>query len=231
MTDTIEILLKDKPHIHAQKLLSFHRTNPEFLPRMVAEFRLLKKLGRKKGGAKAMIHFLRWEHDWQRIDEFEINDHLRPLAIRVCALLWPDINGMVRFLRCKADDFLGTRIERRGTRTFVYPGKRTLGADYSFVLPQEDGEWLVRPIQRAGVTTNPPPVPTLARPATFHRPITEPEAVAIATSLHDIVASAPKPGDPLLRTWLLHVEAQPEIFTFMEQTLLRRRPKRFSANS
>src|ERR1035437_1374468 len=116
MIDAIDILLQDKHQPDARSLLAFHHANPEFLPRMVGEFRLLKRLGRKAGGAKSLIHFLRWEHRWQGIDDFEINDHLRPLAIRVCALLWPDINGMVQFRHCGADDVLGARIVRRGKR-------------------------------------------------------------------------------------------------------------------
>ncbi len=173
MIDAIDILLQDKPQPDAQKLLAFHHANPEFLPRIVAEFRLLKRLGRKAGGAKSLIHFLRWDRHWQGIDDFEINDHLRPLAIRVCALLWPDINGMMQFRHCRADDILGARIARRGKRygNFLYPGKGTLSAA-SFLPPEKNGAGLVRPIRWGSfptVTTRPPGAPTLDRPGACQR--------------------------------------------------------------
>ena len=236
MIDAIDLLLQDKPQPDAQKLLAFHHANPEFLPRIVAEFRLLKRLGRKAGGAKSLIHFLRWDRHWEGIDDFEINDHLRPLAIRVCALLWPDINGMVQFRHCGADDILGVRIARRGKRygNFLYPGKRTLTTGVSFLPPERNGAGLVRPIREEGfpiVTTMPPEVPALDRPATFHSLITEVEALSIAAPLRGIVDNSPTPRHPTLLAWLDHVEAQPEIFAFMEKTLLERNPARFSANS
>lgn len=116
MSDAIDILLQDKQHSDAQELLAFHHTNLTFLPLVVAELRLLKKQGREKAGIKSLFHFLRWERHWQAIDDFAINDHLRPLAARVCALLWPDINGMVRLHHSIADDILGTRIVQRSKR-------------------------------------------------------------------------------------------------------------------
>ena len=232
MIDAIEILLIDKPYLYAQNLLSFHRQNRDFLPRIVAEFRLLKRLGRKKAGAKAVIHFLRWEHYWQRIDQFEINDHLSSLAMRVCTLLWPDISGMARFSRCVADEILGTRIVPRpkGDGHVLYPTKRTLNGRGIFSAVRTDGLERVRPIQLDRIVL-PPPVPFLDRPATFHQPITEFEAAAILAPLEEIVASAPNPQHPLLLAWSAHFKAQPEIFAFIRNTLLHRRPNRFSANS
>jgi hypothetical protein len=166
MIDAIEILLEDKPHVQAQKLLSFHRENQDFLPRIVAEFRLLKRLGRKKAGAKAVAHFLRWEHDWQGIDQFEINDHLSSLAVRVCTLLWPDISGMARFYQCVADNILGTRIVARpkGCGNFLCPTERTLNGRGVFLAVRTDGVGRVRPIQLDRIVI-PPPVPVLDRPA------------------------------------------------------------------
>ncbi len=232
MIDAIEILLADKPQVGAQKLLSFHRENPDFLPRIVAEFRLLKRRGRKKEGAKAVIHFLRWEHDWQRIDQFEINDHLSSLAMRLCTLLWPDISGMARFSQCGADDILGTRIVRRpkGNGRVLYPTKRTLNGRGAFLAVRTDGVGWVRPIQLDRIVF-PPPVPFLDRPATFHHPITETEGASIAAQLREIVANAPNPRHRLLLDWSAHFEAQPEILAFIRNTLRNRRPNRFSANS
>jgi hypothetical protein len=235
MKDAIDILLQDKQHTDAQKLLAFHHATPEFLPRVVAEFRLLQKQGRKAGGAKSLFHFLRWDGHWQAIDDFEIDDHLRPLAVRVCALLWPDIKGMVQFCPCAADDILGTRIVRRGKGrgNFLYPGKNTVSAA-SFLPPEKNGAGLVRPIRLGGfptVITIPPPVPVLDRPATFHGLITEAEAASIAAPLRGFVDNSPNPRHPILLAWLRHVEAQPEIFAFMQKTLLERNPERFSAYS
>ncbi len=61
--------------------------------------------------------------------------------------------------------------------------------------------------------------------------ITEAEAASIAAPLRGIVANSPNPKHPIFLSWLGHVEAQPEIFAFMEKTLLERNPERFSANS
>lgn len=234
MTDAIELLLQDKPHPAAQDLLSFHHQNPDFLPRVVAEFRLLKRLGRKAGGAKALFHFLRWEQHWHAIDDFEINDHLRPLAIRVCALLWPDINGMMQFRRCASDSILDTHIVRRGSRygNFLYPGERTLSGGCKFLPPEREGAGKVRHVQLADGTVIPtPPVPVLNRAATLHRPILEEEALKIVAPLRSLIAESPHPRNPILRAWLRHAEKQPEIFAFMENTLLQRQPDCFSAQS
>lgn len=232
MMDAVSILLHDKKHVTAQKLNAFHYANEKFLPRMVAEIRWLKRLGRTRAGAKALIHYLRWDHDWQPIDEFEINDHLSPIAMRVCVLLWPDINGIMRFRHCEADEILGTWIENGGKRfgNFLYPGEHTLSEGFSFLPPQNNGHGQVRPIFSVG-TTLPPEVPLVDRAPTFHLPITESEAALIVAPLHDIVGSAPNPQHPLLRAWLAHIEAQPEVFAFLKRTLLQRERKPFSANS
>lgn len=232
MIDAIEVLLEDKSHVYAERLLSFHRENRDFLPRIVAEFRLLKRLGRKRAGVKAVIHYLRWEHDWQSIDQFEINDHLSSLAARVCTLLWPDISGMARFYQCEADDILGTRIVARpkDSGSFLYPTERTLNGRGVFLAVRTDGVGRVRSIQLDRIVI-PPPVPFLDRPATFHQPIIESEAASIVASLKEIVASAPNPQHPLLLAWSAPFEAQPEVFAFIRNTLRQRRPNRFSANS
>jgi hypothetical protein len=231
--DAVDILLRDKPHPGAKDLLAFYEANPEFLSRIVGEFRLLKRLGRKVGGAKALIHFLRWEGNWRSVDDFEINDHLGPLAIRVCALLWSDIDGMMRFYSSAADDILGTWI-RRGKKhgDFLCPGKHTLSAA-SFLPPERSGAGLVRPIRRDGFITlsYPPDVPELDRPATFHGLISEAKAASVVEPLRRIAESSPNPQHPRIRAWIRHFEFQPEIFAFMEKTLLERRPECFSANS
>jgi hypothetical protein len=206
------LLLADKPHPDAQKLLAFHHANPDFLPRIVAEFRLLKRLGRKAGGIKALIHFLRWDRRWAGVDEFEIAQNIGTLAIRVCALLWPDdINGIVQFRESEADEILGTRIVRRGKRY---------------------GNFL-RPLENAGTVpcSTLPSVPALDRPPTFHNRISEAEAVSVAGQLREIVDNSPNPRHTILRAWLRHIEAQPEIYAFMERTLLQRQPDCFSARS
>ena len=213
MTDAIDVLLHDKPHPDAQKLLAFHHANPDFLPRIVAEFRLLKRLGRKAGGIKALIHFLRWDRRWEGVDEFEIAQNMGTLAIRVCALLWPDdINGIVQFRESAADTILDTRIERHGKRygNFLSPGKSTFSAHTALTLPA---------------------IPELDRPPTFHSLISEEEAASVAAPLRTIVENAPMPDNPTLRAWLRHVDAQPETYAFMQRTLLQRQPKCFSARS
>jgi hypothetical protein len=179
-----------------------------------------------------VVHFLRWEHDWRGIDQFEINDHLSSLAVRVCTLLWPDISGMVRFYQCGADDILGTRIMARpkGYGNFLYPTARTLNGRGVFLSVRTDGVGRVRPIQLDGIVL-PPPVPFLDRPATFHQPITESDAASTVAPLNEIVARAPNPRHPLLLAWSAHFEAQPEIFAFIRNTLRHRRPNRFSANN
>jgi len=232
MLDSIDVLLQDKQHPDATKLLAFHHANPEFLPRIVAELRLLKNQGRKAGGAKSLIHFLRWEHRWNAVDDFEINDHLGPLAIRVCALLWPDVNGMTRFRRSAADDVLATSIKRRGARygSFIYSGKRTLAAG-EFLPARRHGGGLVRPILFDGLVVLPPDVPVLDRKPTFHPLISQVEAASIAGPLRRLANNSPHPNHPILLAWTDHIASQPEIFAFMEKTLLERQPKCFSANS
>jgi hypothetical protein len=231
LIDSIDLLLLDKQHPDAAKLLAFHHANPEFLPRIVAELRLLRHQGRRAGGVKSLIHFLRWEHRWNAVDDFEINDHLGPLAIRACALLWPDINGMVQFRHCGADDILGTSIKHRGTRygNFLYPGKRAVAGEF---LPRtRHGGGLVRPILFDGSVVLPPAVPVLDRVPTFHSLISEAEAAAVIAPLRRLADNSPAPRHPSLLAWLDHVEAQPEIYCFMQKTLLERQPEIFSANS
>lgn len=231
MLDSIDVLLQDKPHPDAKKLLAFHHANRDFLPRMVAELRLLKRQGRRAGGAKSLIHFLRWDGHWNGVDDFEINDHLGPLAIRVCALLWPDVNGMTQFRNCGADGILGTAIKHRGTRygNFLYPGKRTLTGDF---LPRmRHGAGRVRPILFDGSVILPPAVPVLDRTPTFHPLISESEAANIAAPLRRLAAKSPYRDHPSLLSWNRHIKAQPEIYAFMEKTLLERQPESFSANS
>ena len=237
MKDAIDLLLQDKQHADAVTLLNFHRANPEFLPRIVAEFRLLKQLGRRAGGVKSLIHFLRWDRHWHEVDEFEVNQNLGPLAIRVCTLLWPDINGMVQFRQCKADEILGTRIVRRVKRygNCLYPGKRTLAEGCRFLRIEKGGAGLVRPIQWDAfptVATIPPPVPVLERPGTMHDLISEAEARKVVAPLRDdVLARAPNPRNHLLCDWLKHVEAQPELFAFMQSKLRERELAPFSAPS
>ncbi len=232
--NAIDLSLQDKNHFNVAKLLMFHRANPEFLPRIVAEFRLLKRLGRKAGSIESLIHFLRWEQHWHGDGEFEINDQLTALAARVCALLWPDINGMMKFHHCEADDILGTRIMRRGKRygTFLYPSKGTLDASCSFLPPEPDatGMGLVRPIRLAdcSVPVMPPLVPVFDRPATIHALITEDEAAAVAGLLGGIVENSPNPKHPILLAWLRHADAQPEMFAFMQTKLQQREAALFS---
>lgn len=237
MTDAIDLLLHDKKHPNAQELVRFHHDNPEFLPRIVAEFRLLKKLNCKAGSIESLIHFLRWEQHWRGDGQYEVNDHLTALAARVCALLWPDIDGMMRFHRCQADVILGTRITRRGRRygKFLRSGKCTLQAGCCFLPPQPDplGTGLVRPIRCPEFTfpVLPPSVPILDRPATIHAVITEAEARPVTRVLDDIVRKSPNPEHPILRAWLRHAEAQPEVFAFMCMKLQEREVAPFSARS
>jgi hypothetical protein len=195
---------------------------------VVAEFRSLKRLGRRAGGVKALIHFLRWDRHWHATDGFEIGQNLATFAARVCVLLWPDINGMVQFRSCAADKILDTRIVRRGTRygTFLYPGKHTLSAG-SFLPPEKNGAGLVRPIQWGEfpiVTTLPPDVPELARTPTFHSLFTGEEAAAAVDPLRRIATSTPRPQHHLIRSWVRHFEEQPEIFAFVARTLRERQP-------
>jgi len=135
MKDAIDLLLQNKQHHNAKELLTFHHNNRDFFPRIAAELRLLKRLGRKSGSVESLIHFLRWEQHWFRDGEFEINDQLTALAARVCALLWPDLNGIMKFVHCGADDILDTRIVRRGEGygRSLSPGKHTLGGHACFL--------------------------------------------------------------------------------------------------
>ena len=235
MADAIELLLQDKLHDTAQELLTFHRDNRDFLPRVAGELRLLRKQGRKVGSAKSLFHFLRWDKPWRTHDAFGLNDHLEPLAIRTCMLLWPDINGMVRLNHCEADDLLHTRIVRRGNHrygNFVYPGNNTLGMGV-FLTPQRDGGGFVRPLclDRSSSPIFPPSVPVLDRPPTLHEPLSEAEADTVREPLHRIASESHHPRHARIRAWIRHFESQPEIFAFMQRTLLQRQPQSFSANS
>jgi len=236
MKDAIDILLSDKQHPDARSLLAFHHANPDFLTSIVAEIRWLKQAGRKAAGVKALVHFVRWFRDWRSVDGFGINDHWAALASRICTLLWPDINGMVQFRHCAADDILDTRIVRRRNKygSLLEPGANTLPHGYSFLPREESGAGFVRPIRWGAfptITTLPPDVPALDRPATFHELITESDAASIVEPLRRIAANAPNPDNVQLRAWVHHVETQPEIFAFMESTLRQRQPLCFSAKS
>ncbi len=57
MTDALDLLLQGKQHVNVQELLKFHHSNPEFLPRIVAEFRLLKQLGHKAAQSNHSLIF------------------------------------------------------------------------------------------------------------------------------------------------------------------------------
>ncbi len=210
MADAIESLLHGNIHPTAVKLLAFHRNNRRFLPLIVAELRLLRASGQRAGSADAIFNYLRWTGDWNGVDDFEVNQNLSALAARVCTLLWPDINGMLKFKRCEADVILGTTIRKRkgwyGAR--LLPGKTT---------PLPSGTL--------------PDVPALARPRTVHELITSEEAAKVISGFEALVARAPRPSDPRLQDWLTHVKEQPEIFALMQRTLLQRRPGYFSARS
>lgn len=208
--DAIESLLQGKQHVHAQKLLAFHRKNRTFLPLFVAELRLLKDSGQRAGSADAIFNYLRWTGDWRGVDEFEVSQNLSALASRVCTLLWPDINGMLKFRDCTADDILDTHIRKRGARY----GARLIAGKLT-------------PVPSGAL----PVVPTLARPRTVHEQITYEEAATIIPAFRALLASAPNPNDSRLLAWLRHVENQPEIFALMERTLQQRQPECFSARS
>ena len=77
----------------------------------------------------------------------------------------------------------------------------------------------------------PPPVPVLDRPATLHARITENEASSIIEPLRHIVHNSPDPQHPILLDWLKHVEAQPEVFAFMQNKLRQREAAPFSPRS
>jgi hypothetical protein len=232
----IDLLLQGKQHPNAVSLLTFHRKNPEFFPRIVAEFRLLKQLGRKAGSIESLIHFLRWEQHWHGDSQFEINDQLTALAARVCALLWPDIGGMLKFSHCEADEILDTSIGRRGKHgNFLSPGRRTLPEGSCFLPPEPDatGAGFVRPIRTPDYPAPlmPPPVPILERPGTIHVLISEEEAAPVAGRLREIVNNAPNPKHPILLAWLGHAEGLPEMFAFMQAKLQQRKPAPFSPRS
>ncbi len=198
-------MLQDK--VGAEELLKFHRKNRTFLPHMVAELLWLKHHGRKAGGVEALVHFLRWEKHWHAVDEFEVNQNLGPLAIRACALLWPDINGIVRLVHCEADEILGTYIVR--DRKSRYGN-------------------LVRHTAKTGtawVNARRPELPEIKRTPSFHQKITARDTEQVGTDFARIVAAAPDPNHPLLRTWLAHVKGQPEVYLFMARTLRERCPR------
>jgi hypothetical protein len=237
MADAIDVLLRDKQHPNVEKLLTFHHKNPEFFPRIVSELRLLRQLGRKAGSIESLIHFLRWEQHWHGDGEFEINDQLTALAARVCSILWPDIDGMMKFHLCEADEILDTSIVRQRKRygNCISPGRRTLPEGSCFLPPDPDstGAGLVRPIRLADcpIPVMPPPVPVLDRPATIHAVITEAEAASAAGRLREIVNKSPSPNHPILLDWLRHAEAEPEMFAFMQMKMQQRKPATFSPRS
>jgi hypothetical protein len=208
MLDAIEILLSSLHHLDAETLLAFHRTNRTFLPRVAAEILLLKDSGQKAAGANSVVHFLRYDEHWHGVDHFEVNQNLGALAIRVCTLVWPDLNGMVRFVKCSADKILSTRIVKRGKRRY--------------------GNFLAGGPAVVGVV---PALPEVKRPRTFHVPITEAEAAEVYSRFEKLVADSSNPRDPALLSWLDHVKVQPEIFVLMDRTLLKRQPAVFSGGS
>jgi len=236
MADAIELLLQGKlKHEIAQELLTFHCDNRDFIPRVVGELRLLQKQGRREASAKSLFHFLRWEKRWETRDAFEVNDHLEPMTIRICMLLWPDINGMVRLNRCEADQVLRTRIVHRADHrygNFVRHSKDTVNAGV-FLRPKKCGNGLARPMLLDGMPDPvfPPDVPVLDRPPTFHESLSKAEAVVLVEPLHHIAAITHHPRHRRIRAWVRHFQSQPEIFAFMQKTLVERQPECFSANS
>ncbi len=202
----IVAFLRSKPG--AEKFAAFIEKNEDFLPRVAAEFFWLKRQGRKAGSIGSVIDYLRWSQSWRGVDEFAINDDIGSLAIRVCIILWPELNGMAKMLRCKADDVLGTQIKR----TKRYGSRLTWNSDY------------LNGVER-------PAVPEITKVPSFHVKITPQEAGTIEADFHRIINAAPNPNDPVLRTWLAQVKEQPEIFVFMIRTLRRRNPAVFSGKS
>ena len=170
------------------------------------------------------------------MDGFKFDDKVVALMARVVALLYPDTEEMLTFRHCEADEILGTHLVHRGKRhrLALEAGPCTLGREDTFLPPEEDGEGFIRPIRRTGgpaAPTNPPPVPVQHRAATIHELITWDEAREAVAPLLLIVANAPDPLQPLLRSWRAHFESQPEIFAFMETTLLRHPPGTFSTTN
>lgn len=178
----------------------------------VAAF-VLQIFSKKAGAIKSLIHFLRWDQHWEKIDDLKIPQNLGTLAARVCVLIWPDINEMLRFKHCDADDILGTRVEPRRRRKYG-----------NLIRPRSS-----TPLASGAVA--PPPVPPLDRPSTVHKLITEEDAALAVAPIHDIVNESPNQQHPILLAWLRHVDTQPEIYAFMEKTLRERRSDNFSAIS
>jgi hypothetical protein len=207
--DAIEILLTGKSDPHAKLLLAFHRRNPTFIPRVAAELRLLRNSGQKAAAVRSIIHYLRWETHWNGVDQFEVNQNLAALVGRVCILLWPDLDGLVQLRKSRADTILGTRRGRSGKRYT------------NLLIPPP---WFT--VQGAI-----PAVPQVDRPRTNHFRITKAEAAEVIAAIEKLVRQAPDPDAELLQDFLRHVRQFPELFYFMQRTLLARSPSVFSGVS
>lgn len=121
--DAIELLLQNRQHPTAQKLLDFHRANDTFFLTFAAEFFWLKKRGRS-GAAKSLLMFLRGAKPWHGVDEYMVNDLIFPLLSRICILLYPALNnGTLEIRQCEADEILGTTVTSHGGKTILHAGE------------------------------------------------------------------------------------------------------------
>jgi hypothetical protein len=196
--DAIEILLENRQHPTAQKLLDYHRTNPTFFLTFAAEFFWLKKRGRP-GAAKSLLMFLRAKH-WHGVDEYMVNDLLFPLLSRICILLYPELNNATLEIRqCEADEILGTDVVPRG------------GKKKGMVLR-------AREATRLEISQLPPmPIPPVVnRRATRRRTVKPEEAAYVLPYIKELVARSPHPRSRVLQSLLRHARTQPEVLALAE---------------
>lgn len=207
--DAVELLLQDRAHPTAQKLLAFHRANPTFFLAFAAEFFWLRKRGRP-GAAKSLLMFLRGTKHWHGVDEYMVNDHIFPLLSRICILLYPTLNnGTLKLRPCEADGILGTWIgPRRGKKKgVVLHSSKTLRLEIAQLPPA-------------------PIPPVLTKRSKRHRTVTAEECAWVIPFIEGLVWSSPNPRDPILQSFLRHARTQPEVLALAERTMRSRLAKR-----
>jgi hypothetical protein len=214
MIDAIELLLQNRQHPTAQKLLEFHRANPAFFSDFAAEFFWLKKRGRP-GAAKSLLMFLRGTKHWQGVDAYMVPNTIFPLLSRVCILLYPALNnGTLELRQCEADEILGTKVtpSSRKNKGTILHASEALQLELSQLPPM-------------------PAVREINRRSTRRRTVKPEQAAYVFPYIKELVAASPHPRSRVLRLLLRHAKTQPEIFALAEMTAKARLTKGLHAFS
>jgi len=71
----------------------FHEQNPHVMTELVAEARVLKRIGQDHYSVYALFQVLRWRHIRTTGSDFKLNNNLQPFYARKMMDWYPDLRG------------------------------------------------------------------------------------------------------------------------------------------